>query len=255
MKPIWIVAHNTFLEIIRDRILYGMIICAVALVFFSLALGQLTFTEQTRITLDFGFTAIHICAAILSIFVGSTLVAREIEKKTILTLLARPVSRTQFVVGKYFGLLSVILASIFLISLVLVGLIFLMRMSPTWSFVVGLYGVFAEAAILLAATIFFGSFASPMLSVAFALGAFLIGHWLESLRFFAEKSGEPAFIFFARVVRTTVPNLEYFNWRSLFIYGDPVPAQELFYYSMYGVAWCTFLITVATLILWRRDLG
>src|SRR4051812_6925954 len=107
MHILWVIAKNTFREIIRDRILYGLHIFAILLIGFSLVLGELSFAEQTRISINFGLAGIHLSAITLSIFIGSSLVAKEIEKQTILTLLARPVSRLQFLVGKYLGLIMV----------------------------------------------------------------------------------------------------------------------------------------------------
>src|SRR5436305_70886 len=104
MRAIYVIAVNTFHEIIRDRILYGILVFALLLIGISLALGQLSFAEQSRISANFGFTGIHLAAAILAIFIGSSLVSREIEKRTIMTLLVRPLSRTQFIIGKFLGL-------------------------------------------------------------------------------------------------------------------------------------------------------
>lgn len=254
-KVVHIIAKNTFREIIRDRILYGLLVFAVLLIGLSLALGQLSFAEQTRITINFGFTAIHLSAAILSIFVGSTLVGREIEKKTILTLLARPITRAQFVLGKSIGLLSVICVAVFILALILALLLASLETYVNGLFLIGLYGVLIESSILLALTIFFGSFASPMLAVSFSIGMFLIGHWIDSLKYFAEKSASPVFKNFAKVVQNIFPNLELFNWRSLFVYGDATPMHAVIYSTGYGFAWCTFLIALSALILQRRDLG
>ncbi|OFZ19048.1 MAG: hypothetical protein A2Z20_09885 [Bdellovibrionales bacterium RBG_16_40_8] len=255
LKIIRIIAKNTYREIIRDRILYGIMVFAVMLIGLSLALGQLSFAEQTRITIDFGFTAIHLSAVILSIFVGSTLVGREIEKKTILTLLARPISRTQFIVGKSFGLMAVIFVASILLSIVLGCILWAMQMTFNESFLVGLYGILLEAGILMSFTLFFGCFSSPMLSVSFVIGVFLIGHWQDSLKFFATKSEAPAFILLSQAVKTTLPNFELFNWRSLFVYNDPVPYHDVMYSTLYGFAWMALLITLAAIILRKRDLG
>ena len=255
MRSVFIIAKNTYLEIIRDRILYGLIVFAILLIGLSLALGQLTFAEQARITADFGFSAIHISAAILSIFVGSTLVAREIDKKTILTLLARPISRSQFLVGKYFGLYAVIVVATLLLAAVLSALLLLMGMDMSLAFVAGLYGVLLEASVLLSATLFFGSFASSMLSSAFVLAIFLTGHWVESLKFFSENSQSASFILMSKVIRNIVPNLENFNWRSLFVYNDLLPLNDLAFGSLYSLAWSVFFITLSALIISRRDLG
>ena len=103
MNAVRVIAINTFREIIRDRILYGILVFALLLIGLSLALGQLSFAEQSRISANFGFTGIHLSAAILAIFIGSSLVAREIEKRTIMTLLVRPLTRTQFITASFLG--------------------------------------------------------------------------------------------------------------------------------------------------------
>lgn len=255
MTQVLVIARNTFREIMRNRVLYGLLVVAVLLIALSLALGQLTFAEQARITVDFGFAAIHLSAVILAIFVGSTLVSREIEKKTIMTLLVRPISRTQFVVGKSLGLLAVIMMSIGLLALVLAGILLLLNLQPNMAFLIGLYGICLEAAVLLCVTMFFGTFSSSMLSVSFALGVFLIGHWLDSLKYFAERSNNGAFIVVERATRAVFPNLEYFNWRSLFVYGDPVRYGDVVWVSVYCLAWAALLISVSAMVLGKRDLG
>lgn len=255
MFPIYIVAKNTFKEIIRDRILYGIVVVSVLLLFLSLALGQLSFTEQTRIAANFGFAAIHISAVILSIFLGSTLVYREIDKKTITTVLVRPVSRNQFIIGKSLGLLCVSLICIIMIACVLAFILFGLEMPLNFLFLVGLYGIFLESIVLLGFAIFFGSFASPSLSVSFTIGIFLIGHWIDSLRYFASQSSSEGFVLFSRSISAVMPNLENFNWRSLFIYGDTIPVTTVIGATAYMLAWFVFLITLSTIILGRRDLG
>ncbi len=255
MRSVLIIATNTFREIIRDRILYGILVSAILLILLSLALGQLSFAEQTRIASNFGFTAIHLGAMIVSIFVGSTLVGREIDKKTILTLFVRPISRAQFLVGKCLGLMGVNVVCVAALSAVLGGILFFMQLPLGEAFFAGLYGIILEAILLLTIAIFFGSFSSPMLSVSFTIGFFLIGHWIESLRFFLNNTDSQAFFLLGKTLTATLPNLEFFNWRSLFIYDDPIPWPELGFSTLYMLAWALFFITVSSLILGKRDLG
>jgi ABC-type transport system involved in multi-copper enzyme maturation permease subunit len=255
MIAIWVIAENTFKEIIRDRILFGILIFALLLFGLSLALGNLTFAEQSRISADFGFTAIELGAVILSVFVGSTLVAREIEKKTILTLLTRPVTRTQFVVGKTVGLLGVVAVCVLGLALVLALILWPLGYPPDLAFFVALHGVMLECAVLLAITIFFGSFSTPMLSVSFVIGIFLIGHWVESLKYFSEKTDSTGFYYLSKAILAVTPNLELFNWRPLFIYGDPVPWLEVGVSTAYMLAWLVLLISTSSYILGNRDLG
>lgn len=255
MSAILVLAKNTFREIIRDRILYGLVVFALILVGVSLALGQLSFSEQSRISANFGFTGAHISAILLSIFVGSTLVSKEIDKKTILTLLARPLTRVQFLLGKASGLLLVILTVISGLAGVMVAVFFGLGLDITPQFFVGLHGIFLESVLLLGLSMFFSSFSRPVMVVCFSIGIFLIGHWIENLHFFANKSESPAFISFARIVSVVFPDLEKFNWRSMFLYHDEIFLKDIFFASIYSFAWFGLLITLTALVLRRKDFG
>ncbi|MCB0421430.1 MAG: ABC transporter permease subunit [Bdellovibrionales bacterium] len=255
MKSVWIIAHNTFREIIRDRILYGLIIFALLLIGLSLILGQLSFSEQMRISLDFGFAAIHISAVILSIFIGSTLVFKEIDKKTVMTLLARPITRFQFLIGKALGLVMVIGTVLVGLSAVLLIVLISMGVLVEANFTVGLYGIFLESIVLLSMALMFSTFTRPVMVVSACLGLFLIGHWMGSLEFFAQKSKAQSFIAFERFLSTVIPNLESFNWRSLAIYGDSISTDLLLSASFYSSIWVMIFLVTATLIIWRKDFG
>jgi Cu-processing system permease protein len=252
---IYIIAINTLREIIRDRILYGLLVFAFLLIGLSLVLGQLTFDEQVRISTDLGFTAIQLSGAIIAIFVGSTLVSREVEKKTILTLLVRPITRSQFIVGKTLGLLGIIVIVSHMLGLMLGLTLVMLGIDLTAQIYVGVYGIVLESAVLLAFTIFFGSFASPMLAVSFSIGIFLIGHWVGSLKFFAEKSTDETFKMISQIITGALPNLEKFNWRSLFVYNDPINMDQIMWHSFYAILWVFLLTSISNIIFSRRDLG
>jgi Cu-processing system permease protein len=253
MKPIRIIALNTFREIIRDRILYGILVFALLLIGVSLVLGDLSFAENARISADFGFAGIQLSAAILAMFAGSTLVAREIEKQTVLTLLAKPVTRTQFLVGKFLGLSLVVLVVMVGLAAVLAGLLLALGLAIKLSFVQSLYGIFLEAVILTATALFFGSFSRPIMTVVFTVSLFLIGHWVDSLGYFIKKTQSDAFRVVMEIVSEIVPNLEKFNWRSAPIYGQTISAQEIGVASLYCVGWVLFLMTCTTIFFRRRD--
>ena len=254
MKPVLIVAINTYREIIRDRILYGIVVFAFLLIGLSLALGQLSFSEQMRITTSFGLSAIQISAVVLSIFLGSTLVTREIEKKTILTLLVRPVTRFQFLIGKAMGLLMVQLVVITGLAGVLLLVYKLTHVPIHVQVLIALYGVFLEATVLLGVALFFSIFAAPMMVVAFSVSVFLVGHWLDSLKFFTSQRFD-LYHSVGVAVGRVLPNLQNFNWRSAVIYADIIPSSAIGWSSLYGVLWFLALIAAAALLFWGRDFG
>jgi ABC-type transport system involved in multi-copper enzyme maturation permease subunit len=253
MRAIRIIALNTFREIIRDRILYGIVVFALLLIGVSIVLGELSFAEQARISANFGFAGIQLSAAILAMFAGSTLVSREIDKQTVLTLLAKPVSRTQFLAGKFSGLTLVVAVVMLGLAIVLSGLLLVLGLKIDMTFFEALHGIFLEAMLLTSIALFFGSFSRPVMTVVFSVSFFLIGHWVDSLHFFISKSQSEAFKRLAGVVVEVVPNLEKFNWRSAPIYGDPVSSQEVLMASLYCGGWVLILITTTAVIFRRRD--
>src|ERR1700722_1799171 len=119
MRTIFVVAKNTVKEIVRDRVLYGLVLFAAFLVIVGLLLGELSYDEQERIITDLGLVGVEIGCCMLAVFVGSSLVWREIEKQTVLLLISKPVKRSYFLAGKFLGLCIVLILVDVLVSLFL----------------------------------------------------------------------------------------------------------------------------------------
>lgn len=253
MRAVLIIASNTFREVIRDRILYGLIVFALLLLFLSLALGQLTFDESIRLTANFGFTGIHMASMALAIFIGSTLVGKEIDKQTILTVLARPITRGQFIVGKAGGLFGVLAVVIVALAIILSLFLYLLGFRFTSAYPYALLGILAEAAIILGLTLFFGSFARPSMTVVFSVAVFLIGHWTESLHYFIKRSSSEAFRAIATFIAFGLPDLERLNWRSAPIYDLSVPLDDVLASLGSTIGWVILLLSATILVFRRRD--
>ena len=123
MGKIVAVAKNTFLEAIRDRILYGFLFFAVSLILFSMVLGQLSFNEEVRAIIDIGMAGISLFSVLMAIFLGITMLHKEIEKRTLYTILSRPISRTAYMVGKFFGLVATLFVQIALMTAVWIAVL------------------------------------------------------------------------------------------------------------------------------------
>lgn len=253
MRVILTIALNTFREIIRDRILYGLVVFALLTLGLSVALGQLSFSEQARISMDFGFTAIHLSIIVLSIFVGSTLVSKEIDKKTIFTLLVRPISRAQFLIGKSVGLMGVIISVIISLSFVQMLVFKILSVTISGPFFIALWGIFLEGIVILSVSLLFSTFSRPVLVISFAVGVFLIGHWIDNLMFFANKSHSDEFLVFAKFVSGVFPNLEAWNWRSQAVYGEVISWTTAGLGSLYAFLWWFVLTSIGAFILGRID--
>jgi ABC-type transport system involved in multi-copper enzyme maturation permease subunit len=255
IRPVWVLATNTYKEVIRDRILYAMILFAILLIGFSLALGQLSFAEQSRISADFGLSAIHLVAVALAIFVGSNLVYKEIEKKTILTILVRPRSRTQFIIGKALGLSLLILTMIFGLACILALVFLMLGMSLDQRLLLVLLGLLSEAMVLLGVTLVFSMITKPLLVVCFSTGVFLIGHWQGSLDYFARKPDSGVLGPVNWMVSHFLPDLERLNWKELILYPDPIDWTSKSASLAYAAAWFGACVCLAAILFKRKDVG
>jgi ABC-type transport system involved in multi-copper enzyme maturation permease subunit len=250
-----VIAKNTFKEVIRDRILYGLFLFAALIIGVSLALGQLSFTEQARISANFGLMAIHLGAVGIAIFVGCTLVIKELDKQTILTVLVRPLSRTHFIIGKFFGLAVVISVQMFGLAAVLLFVFYLIGFGFSEQLFIALLGIFLEALCLLGFTMFFSIFARPVLVVCFSIGVFLIGHWFSTLKYFSQQARGSIVDVIYRFFRFAFPDFEALNWKNLVIYQEPVQTAHCLTVSVYILLWIVLLVASTAAIFERKDLA
>lgn len=248
-----VIAWNSFKESIRDRILYGLFLFAVLIIGLSRAMGGLSFAEQERIVTDFGLAGVQISVAILSIFVGSTLVSKELDKKTILTLLVRPLSRAEFLMGKYFGFLMVVFSLATGLCLVLFLVLTFMDIPILLVHFISLHGIILESMVLISLTVMFGCMSKPFLTVCMVSGVFIIGHWQENLRYFADQSRSDVLKVISSLASYLIPNLETYNWKSQAANKELISLGEFLLANINAFAWSGCFLALAVLIFWRKD--
>ncbi|MEM8609893.1 MAG: ABC transporter permease subunit [Myxococcota bacterium] len=106
LARIYAIALNTYREAVRDRVLFGVIVLAAGVLALTLALGELSLDQQMRVVTDLGLASISIFAVVVAIFLGSSLLFKEIERKTLYVILPKPIARYEFLLGKYFGIVA-----------------------------------------------------------------------------------------------------------------------------------------------------
>lgn len=254
MKAIFIIATNTFREFIRDRILYGILVISAFFLLLSLILAELSYTEQTRITLDLGLAGLELSLIILSIFLGSTIIFREIEKQTVFTLLIRPITRGQFLIGKFLGLFCIIIVALCLLSLMLLGILLAMNWEFHVNFLAVIYGFLLESAVLISITMALGVIVRPNLTVPMAIGVLLIGKWTSTLSHFLQK--DEFFKILSDILPYILPNFEKWDWKSEMIKTTGV--LDIYNLNMaffYALSWVFVLQAIAHLLFRRKDLA
>lgn len=253
ISPVYVVAKNTYIEMIRDRVLYFVLVFSILFMALCFALGQLSYEEIFRLSVSLGLGGIHFCFLGLTMFLGCGIFFREIDKKTIYTLLARQINREQYLFGKYVGLVGILATMLFGFILCFTTIEWLLGMPILATSYYAFIGFFFESCVMLAVTFFFATFAKPFLSITGSLSFFLIGHWVGSLPYFIETSKNPLFTAFATGVTRIFPDLETLNWRHFAVAKVHVSTYELGMSILGALIWTSFFFLLALLIFRRKD--
>jgi ABC-type transport system involved in multi-copper enzyme maturation permease subunit len=248
------IAKNAFREAVRDRILYNLIVFVLLITVSAIFLGELTAGQEARVIVNLGLSAMLIFGAFISIFVGVSLVWKEIEKRTVYSVLSKPVGRGEFIIGKYLGLCMTLLVNTAIMGTgVTLALLYVGGGSfagPIW---MAILLIFLELTILTAVAIMFSSFSTPALSALLTFFVFLIGHFSSSLLEFARSFGSSLAIGFFTAIYYILPNLSHFSFITETANGMMPPASMLGGAVLYAVVYDIILLTITAVIFSRRN--
>ncbi len=254
LATIRILAYSTFRETVRDRIFYLVAVFGLVMLSSTAVVSPLTIGAQGKIMSDVGLAAMSVFGLLVVVFVGSNMVRKEMEKGTILTILAKPVSRRQYLWGKFLGLSLTQISMITVMGFLFLGMTFLAPGDFSLRYLPAIYMVFLEMILVTAVVVLFSTCVSPLLSAVFTLGVFIMGHLSESIRDFGMMQGSPFQAKMAQVVYYLVPNLEIFNVRGAVVHGATVSLNHLLMATVYGLAYTALLLILAGSIFARREL-
>ncbi|MBS1790750.1 MAG: ABC transporter permease subunit [Acidobacteria bacterium] len=250
------IALNTFRESVRDRVLYNLVLFVALIVAAASVIGRIAVGQEAKIIIDVGLSATSVFGLLIAIFIGIGLVSKEIEKRTIAVILSKPVRRSQFLLGKYFGLCLTLLVNTAAMALaVTLALMFAkggfssvqLRLWPA------AYLIFLELAVMTAVALLFSCFSSPALSALFTLLIFLIGRWSPDLKLFAETANNTTTRIISGALYHLLPNLANFNFINEAAYGESVPARFVVGNTIYATCYIAALLIAAVLIFERRN--
>ncbi len=255
-SPVLVVAGNTFREVGRDRMLHLLGALVTGFVLFSWVLGWLNPEEddQARTLIDFGLAAVNVFGLLMAVLMGSSLLRREMERRTLYTVLSREVTRSQFVAGKYLGLLGVFAAGLCIVALVMVLYFSVFGAMRGLPLLAAVYGNLLEIAVLTAISVLFGSFTTPALSAIGTVTLYMVGHNTETLLEYLEMSGNEAMEIPLKVLYYAFPNLTNFNYRLAASFGDEVAPSVLGLATAYALVWSGLLLGIASAAFRRREL-
>lgn len=261
------VALNVFRESVRDRVFYNLLLFAVVLVGASFLVGQMTAGQDLKIIKDLGLAATSLFGLFIAVFVGITLVWKEVERRSIYSLLAKPVRRYELVLGKYLGLAFTLFVNVAVMAVVLYVLLFFMdRSTPdatraAWeapaldpAMLTAFLLLYAQLLVITAVALFFSTFASPMLAAALTFGLYVIGHFNADLRHFDAFISSPPLVLVLRALYYLLPNLAPFDVKAQVVHGQSIAAGYVAMTLAYAVVYVAALLVSASVIFSRRDL-
>ncbi len=247
------IAANTFREAVRDKILYSLLFFALVMIGSSVLVAELTIGEFLKIVKDVGLGSISIFGVLIAVFVGIQLVNREIDRKTVYTVLSKPVHRWEFIVGKFLGLGSTLFIELAVMTLGLLVLIAVVgsQFAPELAGAVAL--IYLELLFLTAFAILFSTFSTPTLSALFTLSVYVIGHMSNDIYRFGQKAEAEWIQVVSKIVYYVLPNLEYFNIKNQVVHNVALFPGQIGFAVAYGLIYMSIVLFAAVVIFERRD--
>jgi ABC-type transport system involved in multi-copper enzyme maturation permease subunit len=255
IRSLTALAGHTFLEAVRDRVLYLLFFFGLFVFGASRLLSPLALGEGRRITLDLGFAALSAFGCLTTIFVGHQLIFREVERKTLYFLFSRPLRRGEFVWGKYLGLVMTLGIAVVLMGGMLAGVLLLSSYTFGWELLQALLLILMELCILAGLAVLLASVTSPVLAGLLTLAAWLIGHGSANLQSLLQGSGSGLAREAVHLAFWVLPRLDLYSDVVPVAQGVPYPAAQLVYGFLYACAYVGAALTLASFILSRRELA
>ena len=249
------IARNTFREAVRDRVLYNLVLFVLLLTGGAVFLGELSAAQEAKIIVDMGLSAMLLFGVFIAIFVGVSLVYKEIERRTIYAIFAKPVGRGEFLAGKYLGLCLTLAVNVAVMGAGVALALCYVRGGwhplalSIWPAVALVY---VELMILVAVALLFSSFSTPALSALMTFAVFVIGHFGAGLKGLAETSGGAARVLFAALYYL-LPNLSNYAYITAAAHGRTPAAADFLGGVAYGLAYSAVLLAASALVFKRRN--
>jgi ABC-type transport system involved in multi-copper enzyme maturation permease subunit len=250
------IATNTFREAVRDRVLYNLIAFAVLISAAAVLVGQVSLQIEKLVVINLGLTAVSLFGIVIAIFIGIGLVSKEIDKRTLYTVLSRPVRRWEFIAGKFFGLAGTLVVNTFFMAIgVFAALLYVSHhfVRSDLGIIVALYFIILQFVIITALALLFSSFSTPIFSAIFAFWLFVIGSFAQDLRNFASMAhGLTGWL--ATGASYLVPNFSAMNVIGQVAHGEAISPQLILLNTAYALVYSAAVLSGAVLIFERRNL-
>lgn len=256
MNPVRVftIAKNSFQEVIRDRILYFIGFFSLLLILAQRILPEIAAGTHEKILLDFGIGAIAILSVVVAIFIGTATINQEIEKRTLLMLIPKPISKAELIVGKHLGLWAVLVVTIAIMMTIYLGMLGFSEIDyPTNALLIAAAYLSLELALIIAVALVFGVFTSSILATLLSFGVYLMGHFSQDLVELGKLSENPGIERLTTGLYLVLPDLSRLDLKNEAVYGLLPSSGELLSHALYGLLYTTLLLVVAITIFAQKE--
>jgi ABC-type transport system involved in multi-copper enzyme maturation permease subunit len=247
------VAQNTFREAVRDKVLYVLLFFAAVAILGSKALGWISIGQDIKIVKDISLAAVSLFGVLIAIFVGTNLVYKEIDKRTIYTILCRPMWRFEFILGKYLGLAMLLALVTVVMAAVAAVYVTVLGGAVTVSFFYAVLLTYFQLLLITALAVFLSTLTSPILGALIVFSAYVVGHATNILVDLPEQISDSAAGYVLQAVYYILPNLSNFNLRAEAANGVSVDGSYVLWAMTYGIIYTGMLLTLASLAFEDKD--
>jgi ABC-type transport system involved in multi-copper enzyme maturation permease subunit len=257
MSRVGIVALNTFREAVRDRVLYNLVFFALVMIAASILVGQISIGIEEMVIVTLGLTAISVIGLLIAVFIGVGLVSKEMDKRTLYALLAKPVHRWEFLLGKFGGLVLTLAVNTIAMAIGLFLVMSLIKSSGEHlegSVLVAVYFILLKLALVVALALLFSCYTTPLLSILSTAGLYIAGLFVMEMRTFQNGSLSPALGTLLRWLSYVLPNFENFDVMAAAAHGRTIPAALIAQNTAYATLYCAVVLAAAAAIFTRRNL-
>ena len=257
MSRILIVARNTFREAVRDRVLYNLVFFALLMIASAAIVGQISMDIETVVMVSLGLSAISLIGLLIAVFTGVGLVSKEIDKRTLHAVLAKPLHRWEFLLGKFSGLLLTLAVNTAAMAAGLfLAMLFVKHAISRGDAVVllAVYFILLKLALVVALAMLFSCFTSPLLAILFTGGLYVAGLFVAQLRSLQMTQLNAQTQKLLSALSYLLPNFGNYDVMGAAAHGRPVPGSLILHNTLYTVLYCAIVLTAAAVIFSRKDL-
>lgn len=256
MSRIFNVAYYTFLEMVRNKVLYILLFFAIFIFVLGIAITQMTIGDEINIISDIGLGTIEIFSTVLAIFLGISLVQKELSLKTLHPLLARPLSRAEYVLGKFAGMMLLIIVEIIVMCIIFAILLFVYGgIGRFTGYLPAVYTILLQTSTVISVAVLCSTLTEPAVAAMITISFYLIGATSYNLVYAISKRSSETVVNIITTLRYILPDFSHFNIKDNLVYGRGLEGLSIGFASFYALFIVVIVLSVSVILFNGKEIN